>query len=251
MAKSTDKASDSSLKRLGGGRWQTRDERFTIEPQSGTWVVVDAEQTDDLGLPLVRGPFGSLGDAKESIARARTSEPASSPLTARVEELRARPSRDTAPEASASAKRDRGAASERPPGSEPPREPERKRELEKPREPAEPRWLTDLDPAERRRALRLIERLTEAGAVDPEGIARRDIVGDVPDIPAFAIVRRIEGLGPGASPASVARLLADGRDEDLDVRWRLVDGAGRPITLDLGDVGGDETATRRRGRNRT
>ena len=51
---------DAPLKRLGGGRWQTRDERFTIEPQSGTWVVVDAEQTDDFGMPLVRGPFPSL-----------------------------------------------------------------------------------------------------------------------------------------------------------------------------------------------
>ena len=66
MAKAKD--DDESLKRLGGGRWQTRDERFTIEPQSGTWVVVDGEQTDDLGLPLIRGPFGSLGAAKEAIA---------------------------------------------------------------------------------------------------------------------------------------------------------------------------------------
>ena len=89
MAKTTD--GDDPLRRLGGGRWQTRDERFTIEPQSGTWVVVDAEQTDDLGLPLVRGPFGSLRDAKEAIERARESEPAASPLTARVEELRSRP----------------------------------------------------------------------------------------------------------------------------------------------------------------
>ena len=65
MAKAKD--DDESLKRLGGGRWQTRDERFTIEPQSGTWVVVDGEQTDDLGLPLIRGPFGSLGAAKDAI----------------------------------------------------------------------------------------------------------------------------------------------------------------------------------------
>ena len=75
---------DESLKRLGGGRWQTRDERFTIEPQSGTWVVVDAEQTDDLGLALVRGPFGSLGAAKAAIAEARAAEPATSPLASRV-----------------------------------------------------------------------------------------------------------------------------------------------------------------------
>ena len=51
-----DDSDDAPLKRLGGGRWQTRDERFTIEPQSGTWAVVDAAQTDDFGMPLVRGP---------------------------------------------------------------------------------------------------------------------------------------------------------------------------------------------------
>ena len=68
-AKKTD--DDSSLKRLGGGRWQTRDERFTIEPQSGTWVLVDGEQTDDLGLPLVRGPFRSLTEAKAAVEAAR------------------------------------------------------------------------------------------------------------------------------------------------------------------------------------
>ena len=82
---------DGSLKRLGGGRWQTRDERFTIEPESGTWVVIDAEQTDDLGLPLVRGPFGSLNAAKAAIAGAREAEPAVSPLAARVAEHRESP----------------------------------------------------------------------------------------------------------------------------------------------------------------
>ncbi|MFI5200311.1 MAG: hypothetical protein ACHQXL_08065 [Candidatus Limnocylindrales bacterium] len=60
MKKAAKAVDETALKRLGGGRWQTRDERFTIEPQSGTWVVVDSEQTDDLGLPLVRGPFASL-----------------------------------------------------------------------------------------------------------------------------------------------------------------------------------------------
>ena len=78
MAKTKD--DDASLKRLGGGRWQTRDERFTIEPQSGTWVVVDAEQTDDLGLPLIRGPFGSLGAAKDAIGDARVSGKPVKPL---------------------------------------------------------------------------------------------------------------------------------------------------------------------------
>ena len=36
-----------ALKRLGGGRWPTRDGRFTIEPQSGSWVVLDGERPKD------------------------------------------------------------------------------------------------------------------------------------------------------------------------------------------------------------
>ena len=76
-AKATD---EEGLRRLGGGRWQTRDERFTIEPQSGTWAIVDAEQTDELGLPLVRGPYPTLTAAKAAIADARGSAAPTSPL---------------------------------------------------------------------------------------------------------------------------------------------------------------------------
>lgn len=81
-------ASDS-LKRLGGGRWETRDGRFAIEPQSGTWVIVDTEQSDELGLPLVRGPFGSLTAAKDAIEAARSEGPKVSPLAGRLEQARA------------------------------------------------------------------------------------------------------------------------------------------------------------------
>jgi hypothetical protein len=87
-AAAPDDAADESLKRLGGGRWQTRDERFTIEPQSGTWAVVDATETDDFGLPLVRGPFKSLTEAKAAIAAARSNEP---PSLGRSRPRRARP----------------------------------------------------------------------------------------------------------------------------------------------------------------
>src|SRR5206468_11981880 len=90
-----------------------------------------------------------------------------------------------------------------------------------------------LEPEDRRRARRLIARLEEAGAPDPEGMARRDVVGDVPAVTAFAIERRLEALGADAAPADVAALLADGRDEDLGVRWRLVDENGRAVSLDV------------------
>ena len=102
-----------------------------------------------------------------------------------------------------------------------------------PEPPAEPRWMAALEPADRRRAKRMIDALEDAGASDPEGIARRDIVGEVPAAAAFAIARAIKALGDDATPLKVARLLGGGRDEDLGVRWRLVDGEDRPITLDL------------------
>jgi hypothetical protein len=203
---------EEGLKRLGGGRWQTRDERFTIEPQSGTWSVVDAEQTDDLGLPLVRGPFGSLRDAKEAIAEARSGDAPASPL-------KTRPAAPAMSAKGSAAKAQSGPAT---PDSE-----------AAPKEPPEPRWLRDLEPAERRRAGKLIERLAEAGARDPEGIVRRDVVGEVPAIAAFALERAIEGLGDGPSASQVAGVLVDGRDTELGVRWRLVDGDGRPIPLDV------------------
>jgi glutamate carboxypeptidase len=77
------------LRRLGGGRWETRDGRFRIEPQTGTWVVIDGDQTDDLGLPLVRGPFPSLTAARGAIALARGQATSISPLAAVVEASRA------------------------------------------------------------------------------------------------------------------------------------------------------------------
>ena len=44
MAKSDD---DESLKRLGGGRWQTRDERFTIELEGNEPANSNAKSTAD------------------------------------------------------------------------------------------------------------------------------------------------------------------------------------------------------------
>ena len=208
MVKATDP--DAPLKRLGGGRWQTRDERFTVEPQSGTWVVVDAEQTDELGLPLVRGPFGNLTAVKEAIGAARGAEPAASPLTARAAKLRDRP----APEPRDKDPRPRhGLATAAKPAADAPARPALTKGAEsaKPETPAQPKWIRDFEPTER----------------------RRDIVGDVPAVAAFAVAQAIIALGADASPISVTRLLASGRDENLGVRWRLVDGDDRPMTIDL------------------
>jgi hypothetical protein len=212
MPAKKDIGEDEGLRRLGGGRWQTRDERFMIEPQSGTWAVVDAEQTDDLGLPLVRGPFKSLTAAKEAIAGARGEAAPASLLKDR------KPAPVVAPEEPTS------------PRAKPAREPETLKE------PEEPRWFRDLEPDERRRAARLIERLEKAGTSDAEGIVRRDLVGEVPAIAAYAIEQAIRQLGSGPSVAEIVALLNDGRDSGLSVRWRLVDGDGRPIRIDTDEL---------------
>jgi hypothetical protein len=211
---------DASLKRLPGVGWQTRDGRFTIETASGTWSVTDAEQSDDLGLPLVRGPFRSLTEAKAAIDTARSSGPATSSLTATG----------------------RTAATQKPAAARPEVPAKRSKPRPRPDEPAESRWISELDAGDRRRARQLLRRLEEAGARDVEGIVRRDLVGDVPTVARFAIARQLaDALGdadPAAATATTRLLnvLVDGRDEDLEVRWRLVDGAGRPIGATADDV---------------
>ena len=229
-----DPADDESLKRLGGGRWQTRDERFTIEPQSGTWAVVDAAATDDFGLPLVRGPFPSLTVAKAAITSARSSEPATSPLAGRVADGPRLTRPDRAPDGRARATARSAASTETtsPTVARPASTPRKQADRGTPDEPAEPSWIGELPATDRGRARRLIGTLTDAGIADAEGIVRRDVVGGVPSIAAVAVARALEALGADASPDAVASALVEGHDAALDVRWRLVDGAGRPIVLE-------------------
>jgi hypothetical protein len=225
---------DRSLKRLGGGRWQTRDERFTIEPQSGTWVLVDAEQTDDLGLPLVRGPFRSLTDAKAAVETARGTAAPESPLAEWVKDAGSRPAR-TVTEAV------KGKPS---PAKATRAGPTRGRPAE-PGPPPEPRWITDLGPRDRGRARRLIEHLGEAGIRDAEGIVRQDLTGGVPTVARLAVANRLATVLPTGDEKTevveramgpLVEALGDGRDDELGVRWRLVDDEDRPIGLTAADV---------------
>jgi hypothetical protein len=207
---------DASLKRLPGTGWQTRDGRFTIETASGTWSVTDAEQTDDLGLPLVRGPFRSLTDAKAAVAAARGTAAPESPLADRIKKGGGSPSKKTAI-----------ARSTKPETPEPPAP------------PPEARWIAALAARDRGRARRLIEQLEEAGVRDAEGVVRQDLTGGVPTVARVALSDRLAALLPSGTDARaferaigrVVEELDDGRDEGLGVRWRLVDGDGRPVGL--------------------
>jgi hypothetical protein len=196
-----------ALKRLGGGRWQTRDSRFTIEPESGTWVIVDAEQTDELGLPLVRGPFASLTAAKEAIEDARESRAAESPLAERLAQAKTAPT----------------ARDDRKP----------KAELEPPPPPPEPKWLRDLPAKTRREADALIARLERDGVEDAERVARAEIADDEPALARLALERRLAEAAAEDDARSAVEAVIDalleGRDRRLDARWRLVDGDDREI----------------------
>jgi hypothetical protein len=210
---------DDSLKRLGGGRWETRDGRFAIEPQSGTWVVVDTSQTDDLGLPLVRGPFGSLTAAREAIEAARQAGPAESPLAERI--------RQAGPPGQASQPTSSDAKGGRRTGKASP-------DPKPPSPPPEPKWLRDLAPASHRQATELIKRLADLGIDKPEAVARAEIADGRPALARLALERRLRALvTDGKQPAPAVRAtvaaILRGSDRELGARWHLVDENDRPI----------------------
>ena len=211
-------AKDEALKRIGGGRWETRDGRFQIEPQSGTWVIVDTTQTNEFGLPLVRGPFPSLTAAKGAIEASREEGPVESPLAGRIDKSSAiapspKPSRSKASKTTAKAE----------PEPEPP-------------PPPEPKWIRDLRPGDRRKATELIARLDGLGIdhEQAEAVARGEVAQGLPAVARLAIERRIRDATSGtddvmAAVAAAVRAMTTGEDADLVVSWRLVDDRGRPI----------------------
>lgn len=99
-------ASPDSLKRERAGTYRTPDGRFTVEQSSSGWLVLDAEQSDELGLPLARGPFPTLDGARSAIPEARSGPvPTPRPIRAshgsRPTHLQALPSVSPAPRAEA------------------------------------------------------------------------------------------------------------------------------------------------------
>ena len=68
-------ASPDTLKRERAGTYRTADGRFTIEGSSSGWLLLDGQQSDELGLPLARGPFPTLDAAKAAIGPARAGPP--------------------------------------------------------------------------------------------------------------------------------------------------------------------------------
>jgi hypothetical protein len=173
-------------------------------------MVVDGSQSDDLGLPLVRGPFRSLTAARQAIADALARGPSVSPLAEVVKASKARPS-------ARSSKRDRS----QPARPEPPKQ----------RESA---WLAGLDPAKRHQADRLLRRLERAGATDAEAVARSELVDGRPAVAQFALERRIAAIVASAKDTDtlirdIVACIVSGQDATLEVGWKVTDEQGRPI----------------------
>ena len=219
-------AKPDPLRRLGGGRWETKDGRFQIEPQSGTWVIVDTTQTNEFGLPLVRGPFPSLdrrarGDRDRRVARVRSPRrlPTASNTRARTGPLL---------RAWTSAPKPKKAGSKSGPADDEEAEPPI------PKPPPEPAWIRGLRPLGRGKALALIARLEGLGIDDAEAIARAEIADGEPALTRLAIARRVEAaIKAKRDPRSAAQAAIDaivaGEDDDLEVGWNLVDERGRRI----------------------
>jgi GNAT superfamily N-acetyltransferase len=95
VPKSKPEPATDALKRERAGTYRSVDGRFTVEQASSGWMVLDAEQADGLGLPLARGPFATLDDAKAAMVEARSgAAPAASKPKLRV--VPDRPTKSTA-----------------------------------------------------------------------------------------------------------------------------------------------------------
>ena len=196
-------------------------------------MVVDNAETDDLGLPLVRGPFGSLTAAKAAIESARQTGPTESPLADRIKQAgKAGPRTKASSPAVKRRRPDGGSAADD--GTTAATEPA-------PPAPEEPMWLREMAPADRRRARELIDRLADLDIADPAGVARAEIARDQPAVARLALERAIRrAIASASDPATAGRAVADailsGKDNALVVRWQIVDDRGRRIAeLDLAD----------------
>ena len=217
--------------RIEPGRYQSSDERFTLESDGGgRWFVTDEAELDELGLARTTGPFATLGTAKVAAEDARSRPAAASPLAERLADAASRPRQAVAGRARATV-----AGWHREPDPGPP-----------------PRtWLDDLadrDPEAARHARQLRDALAEAGIADADTLVRRDVLGDTPAVAARLLARDLVAAvahlqNPTAADvvAAVAGVLAASPARDGLPGWELVerdgpDGRARRLRLTEEDL---------------
>ena len=90
-------ADPAELRRQGAGLHATGDGRFIVEQSANGWMVTDAERSNELGLPLVRGPFATLVAAREALTAARSGPLPISNLADRIAAIPKQRPRSTVP----------------------------------------------------------------------------------------------------------------------------------------------------------
>jgi hypothetical protein len=151
------------LIRQEAGAYRTPDDRFEARSADQGWFLVDAEQTDDFGQPLVRGPYPTLKAVSAAVPEARNAG------------VDARPRPKPATPAS------------RATGSRPKARP-------KPKPSPQPSWIDALPPADASAVRRLIGALEAQGVERAEQLVRRDREGIAPVIATTLVERALAEL---------------------------------------------------------
>jgi hypothetical protein len=151
-------ADPDKLLREEAGTYHTADGRFEVRETAGEWFLVDAEQANEFGQELIRGPFATLKALRAAIPEARESTAAP---------VRPRPK--------IAAKK--GGATKK---VEPP--------------PPPPSWIDELPRSEAARVRLLIRALEGEGVADAEALVRRDRDGLFPTVAATLIQRRLDAI---------------------------------------------------------
>jgi hypothetical protein len=56
------------IRRERAGRYRSDDDRFSIEQTGTGWWVADSARSDELGQPLLLGPYASMKEARDAMA---------------------------------------------------------------------------------------------------------------------------------------------------------------------------------------
>jgi hypothetical protein len=258
------------LKRERAGRYVTADGRFAVEGDAaGAWYLIDSERQNELGLPLVQGPFPTIDVARQAVAEAaraegdklpppgphpkpRAPKVAPAPLAPRplvrptpgIPDSGSLPAARTHVEAPGSRPRLRALETpsesdpaQRPPvrsGSRPTQETQRARPApSKDASLEEPAWLARLQPEQRVEARRLLSLLERAGINDPAPV-RREIEAGLPEVARALLAHRVQrdAIEPWAGDPNVIDELTAGTattKEARDPRIRAAKAAMRRL----------------------
>ena len=201
---------DEKLRRERAGVYRTPDGRFEVVQESGAWFVTDSETVNELGQPVLLGPYPSMQASRAGIDE----------LRAGAHRVAERPTR-------------RKAASKPAPPPPPP-----------------PSWIDELPSRDRSRVRRMITELERLGVPNAEDTVRADVEGLLPAIARRVVLGRIEAIiAEHAGDEAVARAVAGAVLEALSGQresggalpgWQLVETNGShgeaPIRLTADDV---------------